>query len=137
MNKRLAIVAGLFVAMVSPCLLAQQIEAMHVNIPFDFRIGDQLVPSGTYLIQSSATAIMLREVDGRMLGVSFLTIPESRLAAPAKSELVFNRYGNDYFLASVWSRDSKNGRALPKSKQEKRIADLARGSLQTAAVQAK
>jgi hypothetical protein len=89
------------------------------------------------LIEASGSAVMLREEGGRFLGVSFLTIPESRVNPPAQGELVFHRYGNDYFLASVWTADSKNGRSIPRSKQEKRIASLAGGSVQTAAVQVK
>jgi len=136
MNRKLAIVAGLFVAM-GPGLLAQEIVAMHANIPFDFRVGDKLVPSGTYLIQANGTAITLREEDGRVVAVSFMTIPESRLAPLADGKLVFNRYGNDYFLASIWTPDSKEGRSLPQTRQEREVARRGAGLVQTAAVQAK
>jgi hypothetical protein len=136
MNRKLAIVAGLFVAM-CPSLPAQEIMAMHANIPFDFRMGGNLLPSGKYLISASGSVITLREEGGRMLSVSFLTIPESRVAPKAAGELVFNRYGNDYFLARVWTPDSKLGRSLPKTKQEKDVAKLAGGLVQTAAVRVK
>lgn len=136
MNKKLAIVAGLFAAM-CPGLLAQEIVAMHASIPFDFRIGDKLVPSGTYLIEAKGSAITVREEAGRLVAVSFMTIPESRLATPAYGELMFNRYGNDYFLASVWTPDSKEGRSLPQTRREKEVARLAAGLVQTAAVHAK
>ncbi len=136
MNKKLAIVAGLFAA-VCPGLLAQEIVAMHASIPFDFRIGDKLVPSGTYLIEAKGSAVIVREEAGRLVAVSFMTIPESRVAPLADGKLLFNRYGNDYFLASVWTPDSRDGRSLPQTRREKEVARLAAGLVQTAAVHAK
>ena len=142
MNKKLAIVAGLFVALVCPgvvCpgLFAQQIVAMHANIPFDFRMGDKLLPAGTYLIQASDRALVLREEGGRLMAASLLTIPESQSAPPATGELWFHRYGSDYFLASVWTPYSRDGQSLPKTKQERQLARLSGGVVQTAAIHLK
>jgi len=136
MIKKLAIVVGLFVAM-CPGLPAQQIVAMHANIPFDFRMGDTLVPSGTYLLEVKESAVILREEGGRLLAVAFMTIPESRLAPLADGELSFNRYGNDYFLASIWTPDSRNGCSLPQTRREKEVARLAGGLVQTATIRTK
>jgi hypothetical protein len=133
MLKKLAIVMGLFVAM-SPGLPAQEIVAMHVNIPFDFRMGDTLVPSGTYLLQVKEGAVTLREEGGQLLAAALMTIPESRVAEPADGELLFHRYGNDYFLATIWIPDSKNGCSLRQTRREKEVARLAGGLIQTAAI---
>jgi hypothetical protein len=136
MIKKLAIVVGLFVAMCTG-LPAQEIVAMHANIPFDFRMGDTLVPSGTYLFQVKEGAVTLREEGGRVLAAALMTIPESRLAAAFDGELVFHRYGNDYFLARVWIPDSKNGCSLWQTRREKEVARLAGGLVQTATIHLK
>jgi hypothetical protein len=41
--------------------------------------------------------------------------------------LLFNRYGNDYFLTKVVAPDSSAGRVIPKSKQEKELMARVRG----------
>ncbi len=43
-----------------------------------------------------------------------------------ESKLVFNRYGNRYFLSQVWAAGSIRGRQLLKSSREKEISQLAR-----------
>jgi hypothetical protein len=139
MNKKLAIVTGLFVAL-CPGLFSQQIVAMHASIPFDFRMGDKLVPSGTYLIQAKGSAITLREEGGHLVAASLMNIPESRVAAAAAvdtGELVFKRYGDTYFLDKVWTADSTTGYSLPKTAQEKQLAKLAGGTFQSAAIHTK
>jgi hypothetical protein len=139
MNKKLALVAGLFIAM-CPGLFAQRIVAMHANIPFNFRMGEQLVSPGTYLIETSGSAITLREENGKFVAASLMSNPESRrtpIAQVDKGELVFNRYGDTYFLASVWGPDSTTGLSLPKTRQERQLAKLAGGLVGTAAVRVK
>jgi hypothetical protein len=39
-----------------------------------------------------------------------------------KSKLVFHRYGNQYFLAQIWTAGNDRGRELPKTEQEREIA---------------
>jgi hypothetical protein len=125
MKKLAIVIAGVFVAAVCSSLLAQDIVDMHANIPFDFRMGDKLVPSGTYLVQASGGAIVVREEGGRLVAAALMTIPASRGTPPDRGELVFNRYGNEYFLSSVWTPYSKEGHSLAPTKHEKDIASLA------------
>jgi hypothetical protein len=134
---KLALVLGLFVSAACSSLLAQNIVGMHANIPFSFRMGDKLLPSGTYLIQASGSAIIVREEGGRLVAASFMTIPESRATPPDNGELVFNRYGDEYFLASVWTPYSKDGRALAKTKHEKDVASLGGGVVERASISSK
>jgi hypothetical protein len=44
----------------------------------------------------------------------------------SESKLVFNRYGNRYFLSQVWTAGSIRGRQLPISPREKEMPQLAR-----------
>ena len=43
-----------------------------------------------------------------------------------ESKLVFNRYGDSYFLAQVWSEGNTQGRQLVKTAREKEIAMTAK-----------
>ncbi|HEY1759308.1 MAG TPA: hypothetical protein VGG72_28305 [Bryobacteraceae bacterium] len=135
MHKKSAILAGLFAAMCS--VLPAQNVTMSATIPFDFRVGDKLIPSGTYQIVTSDTSVILREESGRVLTASFITIPETRGGPPNTGELRFNRYGNEYFLASVWNPYSVRGLSIPKTATQKELAKRASAVVQLATAQVK
>ena len=42
-------------------------------------------------------------------------------SAPAKSELIFNKYGNRYFLAKLFDEGNPSGSVVLESRYEKRI----------------
>jgi hypothetical protein len=42
-------------------------------------------------------------------------------SAPAKNELIFNKYGNRYFLAKLFDQENPNGSKVVESRYEKRI----------------
>jgi hypothetical protein len=130
--KRLALVAGLF-ATVSLVLHAQTAD-MNANIPFDFRMGEKLMPAGEYSIRNNSNGVLyLREESGSHTAAFTLTLPASRRAAPKTGTLEFNRYGEDYFLTKVWTPGAQDGRALPQTKKEKEIASRT-GLVQTAGI---
>jgi hypothetical protein len=39
-----------------------------------------------------------------------------------KTKLVFNRYGDQYFLSEIWVEGATRGRELPKTGREKEMA---------------
>jgi hypothetical protein len=44
--------------------------------------------------------------------------------APAKSELIFNKYGNRYFLSKLFDEANADGSKVPESRYEKRISQM-------------
>jgi hypothetical protein len=46
-------------------------------------------------------------------------------STPAKSELIFNKYGNLYFLAKLYDEGNPSGSQVPESPYEKRISQAA------------
>jgi hypothetical protein len=46
-------------------------------------------------------------------------------ATPANSELIFNKYGNRYFLAKLFDEGNPNGSQVVKSRYEKRVSQAA------------
>ncbi len=135
--KKLIIAMGLLASGACPCIFAQETVSMKARVPFAFRMGDETLPSGTYLIQASGSLITLRTEAGKAVAVSFLSIPESRNKPESNGKLLFNRYGNECFLESVWGPDSLSGRSLPKTQREKELASRAAGTVQVATVGAK
>jgi hypothetical protein len=43
-------------------------------------------------------------------------------SAPSKGELIFNKYGDLYFLTSVFDQGNPDGSEVPKSQYEKRVS---------------
>src|SRR5579863_4213913 len=120
--QRLILAAGLFAAIAGPGLRAQA-TAWRATIPFDFRVGNAQLPAGTYVIHESGTALMVKEESGRQGAAAIaLTNAAARPGRPTSTELEFHRYGDTYFLASVWTADSPNGRSLMKTRPEKELA---------------
>ena len=125
--KRLILATGLFTAMASMCLQAQTMN-LQASIPFDFRIGSTVFPSGEYSIDNSPSGLLLmRRREGKHESGMFMTVGESRPAVSThKGALLFNRYGDAYFLSRVWSPESQTARAPVMTSREKELASYGR-----------
>ena len=109
--------AGLVALLGSPLIMAQVQET--AEIPFDFHAGQSTLPAGTYsVIKAASSVLQLRNDDTRG---SILLMGVGREAAKEDARLVFNRYGDIYFLSAVWIPGSQ-GYSFPKTKMEKEMA---------------
>jgi hypothetical protein len=100
---------------------AQTAGRLAADVPFDFNIGSRLLPAGEYIIRQprSGNESLLLLSDGKQGTLAFARIVEATRQS-RRSRLVFNRYGERYFLASIW--DSKGeGRILPQSADERSV----------------
>ncbi len=130
--KRYVIAAVLFAAVPISGLFAQSMD-LKAKIPFDFRIGDKLMPAGEYRVQHQSTLLTLRQEGGDHAAASRLTGPSSRRESTEKGILQFTRYGNEYFLSKVFNAGARDGRALPQTKKEQEVARRA-NNVETAGV---
>jgi len=94
------------------------------NIPFDFVVGDRVLPAGEYVVsqfgQSNAAISILKE--DRKAEVLILT-SACTSSGPSKSgKLVFHAIGGRYFLSQVWTEGYDQGRQLRTSKAEIELA---------------
>ena len=120
--KRLILATGLFAAIACSGLQAQTMN-MRASIPFDFRVGTAVLPSGDYLIQQKDSGVLLVVAEHGKASVITLTVGGSHPNSPAGTgTLQFSRYGDDYYLAKVWTGDSEVARTLMKSKRETELA---------------
>ncbi|MFL6463796.1 MAG: hypothetical protein ACJ73N_05235 [Bryobacteraceae bacterium] len=118
-------------ALMCPSGYAQTINAS-ARIPFNFRVGETVMPAGNYSIQDSRGVLRMLNSD-RKKGVLHLTMNASRSAMARDPKLEFTRYGEDYYLTSIWSANSSEGQTLLQSKHERELASRFR-SLEMAAV---
>jgi hypothetical protein len=119
------LIAVLFALMAYPGKASAQIIGnLEVNIPFQFHAGNAKLPAGKYLIRmldnSDLTIMEISSLDGSTSALFQVQDAEAN-STPAKSELIFNKYGNRYFLAKVFDEGNPSGSEVPKSTYEKKI----------------
>jgi hypothetical protein len=111
----LAYLAATLISLGSACAHAQ---APVFKVPFDFTVGTQVFPAGTYRVSYYPTksAILIRSQDDR-----FHALTGTHAADPSisDSEVVFTKYGNQYFLHEVLCSALSMNVALPTSRLEK------------------
>lgn len=122
--KVIAAVAVVSLLTVGLAGLAQaQSTGLRVYIPFEFTVGDTVLPAGTYEVWRNGTSESISISD--RTGHSAFTLTNSirnRSGNPEESSLVFNVYGNRYFLGEIRWGGYGNARLLPKSKVEMEMA---------------
>ena len=112
-------------ALALTCLSPAQLRAqspMSVNVPFDFYVGSQKLPSGTYAVKQFGDPGVLQVTDGNGHASVALSNGLYNRSVPNKPRLTFTRYGNQYFLSEVHWADSTVSRQLMRSPQEIQIA---------------
>src|SRR5262245_66577993 len=102
-------------------------RSLEANIPFDFMVGGKTLQAGKYTVETGAavSAVIVRNWKTKQAAGSISQGFEVR--AGSKPQLVFRRYGDQYFLARVISYSS--GIELPKSKAEREAAKAKRDLL--------
>jgi len=124
MNKQVykALAAiGLLALLAVPVVQAQS-GMLVANIPFDFHVGKTSLPSGEYNIKPlNPETLLIQSKDGSSSAVS-ITFGATSSKIQDTGKLVFNRYGDQYFLSKVWRPGVSTGRELPKSRSEVEMA---------------
>ena len=101
-----------------------QTTHLKVTVPFEFTVGDTTLPAGEYDIQSTGPwggkvlSLCNRKANASayVISASYETAKNSK-----RSELVFNRYGQQYFLTEVWGANDL-GRRMPISSRRVELA---------------
>jgi hypothetical protein len=107
-------------AIAVPAVHAQSQTMMKANVPFGFNVGSTYMPAGTYEVRAlggRATVIETKNGHNRVLALF-------NPAGPSKADetkLVFQKYGDRYVLAQIWTSTSGQGLQAPASDLEKEI----------------
>ncbi len=118
----LSVIATLSIAVFAG--LSRKLEA---NIPFDFMVNGKTLPAGQYTVEQGSTqnVIVIRNWETNQAAAAITHGCEA--SAGSKPQLIFRRYGDQYFLAKVLSHTS--GNELMKSKAEREAAKAGRDRL--------
>lgn len=119
-------IPNLFLALGSLCIgavgLQAQSYALSASVPFAFHVNGATCSSGRYIFQKEVNrdSQSLRNTDtGRSL---FMGVAPQSKVNHGSPRLVFNRYGNEYFLSEIWN-DQGTGTRLAMSKLEKQVRE--------------
>lgn len=103
-TKLFAVAVALLLSVVATTVCYAQQTALAVTIPFAFQAGNQTMPAGEYRVESVLTGTgqlqRLRQVNGSAVMIVSTMSVEARNGNP-NPELVFNRYGQIYFLSDL------------------------------------
>jgi len=104
---------------------AQITDSLEVSIPFQFHAGNTKLPAGEYRIHvlddSDLRVMEISSADGSTSALFQVEQTEAG-STPAKSELIFNKYGNRYFLAKLFEEGTASGSQVPESRYEKAVS---------------
>jgi hypothetical protein len=98
-------------------------QKLIADIPFEFSIANKVMPAGHYDVARVAGQLLVRCYSAR----ANVFAPTNNLGGGpdenTPSRLIFNKYGDKYFLAEVWwPPDSGYGAGLVRSRDEREIA---------------
>src|ERR1700733_8444088 len=86
---------------------------IRVNVPFEFQVGNKLLPAGDYLIAHSESYFLVVRDSHQRVVATVVTTPAQTLTAPPVSKLVFRVDGGRNVLTRVWTSSSRYGYELP------------------------
>jgi len=102
---------------------AQVVDTIVADVPFGFTIRDHTLPAGSYTIRrvdSQPGTMEIRDADGERV-LMFLTGSAQAAKEPRQTELVFDRFGDRYFLSEIFEEGNSAGAQVPKSRAERSI----------------
>jgi hypothetical protein len=98
--------AGLLLAsmIVLPVRAQMPATAVRAAIPFDFSVREEILPAGTYEIKrvgEQPNTLLIRNINHSHQQEVFLTQSTEAADVYSDTELVFQRYGDRYFLSKL------------------------------------
>jgi hypothetical protein len=97
-----------------------QSNEVRSKVPFAFTIGDTSLPAGTYRISMQSDHMIMIRNQGHPSASAFSVVDHLSKKSQNGGELVFQKYGRQYFLSKILCNSAQMNLAIPASKGEKR-----------------
>ena len=118
---RVTVTLAMVVAFSSVAAFGQGlIKRQSFVIPFEFSVGNKVLPAGEYRVSSEAEIIRIQSKDGKR-NIAALPIRTVGTKPADQVKLTFKRYGNDYKLSQVWLADGV-GRELKRQRNNSDVS---------------
>ena len=123
MKKQLSVFLAIAaLTVLSVPLFAQHSELMKINVPFNFVAENQRMQAGQYTIQPLLNGrLLIRSANGKV-AMTILSLPDPLQSTATDSQVVFHRYGGEYFLAELWMQGQNTGREMLRGRKESELA---------------
>jgi hypothetical protein len=130
-NMTTQLIRNISVALLTAASVYAQ-GSLTVQVPFGFHVGNSMLPAGEYIVSTDVApgVVRVRSADAKS-SVMVLSMAAQTSATPTTGKLVFNKYGDEYFLSQIWRQGSNTGNELRKSRREVEIAASARRAVQS------
>ena len=100
---KLTAIFAIFLGLAVIGVQAQAPSKVEVNIPFEFSAGTKTLQPGVYSIKRlSGNYLALRNVNGKSAVILNAPLNLTSLDDKAGERLVFNKYGDQYYLSQIW-----------------------------------
>jgi hypothetical protein len=100
---------------------AQSGMYLKVNITFQFSVREKVLPAGEYIVWNGAHGVLVIQSADRRESQFFQTLSTQAGTKRHESSLVFNRYGDQYFLSTIWTAGDDTGYQLNKLHAEEEL----------------
>jgi hypothetical protein len=119
MSAAFLIVACLF----SVDSVQAQSRSLRVTVPFDFYVGETMLPAGDYEVAPFVNNLVTVQDPARHMVATIPTIPVSKVFGEiVPPKLIFTQYGQDHFLSQMWWGSRSVGSMSILSKRETELA---------------
>jgi hypothetical protein len=103
---------------------AQLVGTIETDVPFAFHAGSATLPAGRYTVQlptdMNLRVLRIASADGGT--TAFVEVADAEASTtPAKTELVFDKYGDQYFLSKVFDEGNRAGTEVLPTRYEKSL----------------
>jgi hypothetical protein len=119
MKSLMLMIAIALLVLVAPVFA--QTGTLQATVPFNFTVRQRTLPAGEYQVIVEHTKLWLAPVNAAGIYSVFTRI-SAGTDQGMRPKLVFNRYGDRYFLSEVWTGNGHVGQELVISSTEREYA---------------
>jgi hypothetical protein len=118
----LSLVFGFLALLLLPQAVSAQADVVTIDIPFAFMVGNTMLPAGTYQITKVKDGnYRIANLKGDQKAM-FMTETATNPTPVASFTLMFNAYGDKYYLSKFFHQGMTVGDALRQTAAEKELA---------------
>ena len=118
MNRPAAVALFVAAGFITAGNAMAQNHEVKATVPFNFTVGGEAMPAGTYTLASESNPRLL-SIASREKHIRHTTTVMTDDYGRIGNKLVFHRYGDQYFLRQIRTDGGAMNVDLPLSKQEK------------------
>jgi hypothetical protein len=108
-------------------------SAMHVKVPFAFKVGTTQMQAGNYTVDNGFGMNVVK-ISNVQTGKSVLAMGRRESPSKKTNALIFHHYGSQYSLNAILGSQGSQGLVFPASKREKQLQVANMGDVEISAV---